>query len=183
MSTRVWFGVVGLVAMCAGTALWLLRPSARLISPPNAPVGIAPAALYATPFTDLQGHPQALGRFQGKVVVVNFWATWCAPCRDEMPAFDRLYTRWQARGVEIVGISAEEPATVASFASSVRVGYPLWTGGSEVNELSRRLGNHLGVLPHTALIGPRGEVLETRVGPYTESQLEARLLALSPNAR
>ena len=179
MSTRLWFALVGLAAMAAGTALWLLQSPARLpAAPTRATPAIAPVALYAAAFSDLQGSKRALGQFQGKLLIVNFWATWCAPCREEMPAFDRIQARWGDR-VQVVGISAEEPAKVAAFSSTLKVSYPLWVGGDEVSELSRRLGNHSGVLPHTALIGPTGEVLETRVGPYTETELDARLRSFS----
>jgi thiol-disulfide isomerase/thioredoxin len=182
LSTRAWFALVGVLAMAAGTALWLLGRPARLPDPTPVPARISPAALYATGFNDLRGTAQSLGQFQGKVLVLNFWATWCAPCREEMPAFQRLHSRWAERGVRFVGISAEEAAKVAPFAASLGIEYPLWVGADNVAELSRRLGNHLGVLPHTALIGPGGEVLETRVGPYTEKDLEARLAALAPKS-
>ena len=175
MNARWTFTAVGLAAVAAGTALWLAnRPPAMTSAP-----AVAPAALLAASFADAEGRRQPLGRFQGKLLVLHFWATWCAPCLEEMPAFDRLQSRWAGRGVQFIGLSAEEPDKVAAFARQAGIRYPLWTGGDEVGELSRRLGNRLGVLPHTVLISPSGEVLETRVGPYTESDLEARLSAFS----
>jgi hypothetical protein len=99
-----------------------------------------------------------------------------------MPAFARLQTRWAERGVQFVGLANEDPGKVHPFGRGLGITYPLWTGGQEVAELSRRLGNRLGVLPHTAIIGPSGEVLETKVGPYSEKDLEQRLSAFAPKS-
>jgi thiol-disulfide isomerase/thioredoxin len=176
VTQKSFFALIGALALAAGTILWLLgRPPGRAAPAPQ----IAAGALYATSFTDAQGRPQALGQFQGRVLVLNFWATWCGPCREEMPAFERVQARWKDRGVQFLGVSAEEPAKVNQFGRDLGVSYPLWTGGDEVNELSRRLGNRLGVLPHTVIVAPGGEILETRVGPYTEPELEQRLTAFA----
>ncbi|HYC35793.1 MAG TPA: TlpA disulfide reductase family protein [Usitatibacter sp.] len=182
MSARTSFFLVALLAFAAGGGLWWHQHETR--SKTRTPVeagDIGPGALYATRFFAPDGSPQGLGQFQGQLLVLNFWATWCAPCRDEMPAFDRVARRWKDRGVQVLGITAEEPARVRDFATSLRVSYPLWTGGAEVGELSRRLGNRLGVLPFTALVGRDGRLLETRVGPYTEDELETRLTRFSAN--
>ena len=180
MNARWQFAGVGLAAVVAGTALWLANRAGTPLPAPG-PVGIAPPALYAASFVDALGRSRSLGEYQGKLVVLNFWATWCGPCLEEMPAFTRLQTRWAGRGVQFVGLSGESPEPVERFGRKLGINYPLWTGGDGVGELSRRLGNRIGVLPHTALIGPTGEVLETKVGPYSESELEQRLAAFAPN--
>jgi thiol-disulfide isomerase/thioredoxin len=183
VSTRWLFAGVGIAAFVAGAGLWMAkRPQGSLPTTTPAAVSIAPAAILAASFTDGGGRAQSLGQFQGKLVIVNFWATWCAPCREEMPAFNRLQARWGSRGVQFVGLANEAPAKVEPFGQTLGITYPLWTGGDEVGELSRRLGNRLGVLPHTAILGPSGEVLETRVGPYSESELESRLAAFAPKS-
>ena len=175
---RWGFAAIALASVAAGTALWwVARP------PGSAPALPAPAisagALWSASFRDLEGRPRGLGEFQGNVVVLNFWATWCAPCREEMPAFSRLHERWQGRGVRFVGIANDDPDKVARFSRDFAIRYPLWTGGDEVSQLSRRLGNRLGVLPHTVILDLDGRVLETRVGPYTEADLEAKLAAFA----
>lgn len=178
MTSGRLFLAIGVLAAAAGTSLWYwARPIPRAIpaAPTLAAPAIAPAALYAATFTDGEGVSRSLGQFQGRVVVVNFWATWCGPCRAEMPAFERLHRRWAERGVRFVGLSGEEAQAAARFGRELGITYPLWTGGDEVQELSRRLGNGMSVLPHTVLLGPSGEVLEQRVGPYTEADLESRL--------
>ena len=169
---RFVFAAVGVAALMAGTALWLATAPAptRLAAP-----DISSSALFAAGFHDLQGASRSLGEFQGKVVVLNFWATWCPPCRDEMPAFSRLQAAWAPRRVQFVGLSSEEPARVAAFARALGVTYPLWVGGDEVEGLSRRLGNVSGALPHTVVLDASGRVVAAKVGAYSEGALRAVL--------
>jgi thiol-disulfide isomerase/thioredoxin len=173
MSLRWVFSGVAILAVLAGAAMFL--GSREVGSPP--PANVAPSAIYAAGFRDGQGANRSLAQFQNKLLVVNFWATWCAPCREEMPAFTRLQSRWAGRNVQFVGLAQDDPAQVERFGRELAINYPLWTGGDEVGELSIRLGNRLGVLPHTVILDPRGQVLEQRVGPYTETALEERLVA------
>ena len=173
---RALFAWVGLAAAFAGTALWLAtRPA-----PPAAMGGTLPGALMAATFKDLEGRPHSLAELQGKVVVVNFWATWCAPCRGEMPGFQRLQARWASRGIQFVGVSNEDAGKVAAFARSLGITYSLWVGGDEVNEMSRRLGNGQGVLPHTVVLDRSGASAAARVGTYPEDDLETALSRLAP---
>ena len=174
MTARWFYPLVAVAALAAGTALWMAtRPAAPTLASTAAP-SIAPAAMFATPFSDTEGRPQSLGQYQGRIVVLNFWATWCAPCREEMPAFTRLQARWASRGVQFVGVSSEEAAKAARFGRDVGVNYPLWVGDG-AGELSRRLGNSAGVLPHSVILDGSGRVLEQKVGPYREQELEAIL--------
>ena len=171
MSSRGVFAGVALVAALAGIALWLANsPETR-----DPPVELAPAALFAATFRDTNGQEQALGRFEGKWLVLNFWATWCAPCREEMPGFERLQARWSGRNVQFVGVAHDDPVEVARFGTALGIHYPLLTGGDEVDELARRLGNRAGVVPYTVLIDPRGHVLQRKVGAYSVEALDAEL--------
>ncbi len=131
------------------------------------------------PSTIPAGSPQSLGRYQGRIVVLNFWATWCAPCREEMPAFQRLQARFGGRGVQFVGLANDDPAKVTRFASDLGIAYPLWLGGAEVDELARRLGEKQGVLPFTVIIDRTGNVVAQKVGAYSEAELAARLEPLA----
>ena len=170
---RALFLTIGALALAAGALLWwLARPA------PERPPDIAPAALFGAPFTDTRGVQHTLGEFQGQVIVVNFWATWCAPCREEMPAFQRLHERWAGRGVRFVGLSEEEAGPVQTFASQWGIHYPLWLGAT-VGELEQRLGNRTRVLPFTVVIDRLGRPTEMKVGAYSESQLNAVLARLA----
>ena len=174
------FALVGVLAGLAGTVLWL---ATRPASPVHDTIpSVSPAAVMAATFRDTDGRRRSLGEFQGTAVVVNFWATWCAPCRQEMPAFQRLQAKWAGR-VQFVGISAEEAPKVAQFAKSLGISYPLWVGGDEVSELSRRLGNRMGVLPHTVVLDANQAIMTSKVGAYPEVDLDAALYLIAANSR
>ena len=170
---------VALLAALAGVSLLLAGRSASPPALEAGPVEASPAAILAAPFTDGEGRAQVLGQFVGKVLVVNFWATWCTPCREEMPGFVKLQARWKDRGVQFVGLAQDDAAKVAAFGRELGVNYPLWLGEAQVMDLSRRLGNRLGVLPHTVLLDGQGRVIESRIGVYHEDALESRLVAIT----
>lgn len=172
-----WVAVALAAFAVGGLAWWWTRPLPAVSEP-----AIAGAALYAASFRDSSGQPRSLGELQGKVLVLNFWATWCAPCREEMPAFERAHRRWREKGVAFVGISDEPPELLARFGRELGITYALWSGGEAAGELSRRLGNRLAVLPFTALVDPRGRVVGAKVGPYTERELEKVLADLTGKA-
>ena len=178
MSLRWLFALVGVLAALAGTVLWL---AARPSRDTAAVVDAAPAAIWAASFRDLDGRARALGEFQGRILVVNFWATWCAPCREEMPGFQRLQAKWPASSVQFVGLSAEDSNKVAGFGRGLGITYPLWVGGDEIGELSRRLGNGGGVLPHTVVFDRAGKVAAAKVGAYNEAELARIIEGLAAN--
>jgi thiol-disulfide isomerase/thioredoxin len=175
MSRAVFAGIAALAVGGGAMLWWNVHPSPEPATPP-----IAPAALWSASFTDIDGQAHTLGELQGKILVVNFWATWCVPCREEMPGFSRLHERWKSRGVRFIGLADDDPAKVARFANDLSISYPLWTGGDTVGELGRRLGNRLGVLPYTVIIDPAGRSLDTKVGPYTEDELARKLEVFAP---
>jgi thiol-disulfide isomerase/thioredoxin len=177
MNLKVLFAGIGLLALLAGTALWVGTREAKTGA--GLATDASPAAIATARFIDANGEPRSLGQFVGQIVVVNFWATWCAPCREEMPGFTRLQERWKGR-VQFVGLASDDRAKVDRFGRDLGVNYPLWTGGQEVMDLSRRLGNRLGVLPHTVLLDRDGRVLESRIGLFAEDVLADRLSKLAP---
>jgi thiol-disulfide isomerase/thioredoxin len=92
------------------------------------------------------------------VLVVNFWATWCAPCREEMPEFIRAQGEWGGRGLQFVGIAVDQADKVRQFAGEIGLNYPALIGGYGAMELSKSLGNQLMALPFTVIIGRDGTV-------------------------
>ena len=133
--------------------------------------------LFAAHFADLDGRPQALAQWRGKTLVVNFWASWCAPCREEMPAFSRLQTRHAGAGVQFVGIAIDSPHNVAEFARRLSVSYPLLIGETDGPALMRALGNVSLALPYTVLIDADGRPRFARLGRLDERELDALLAA------
>jgi thiol-disulfide isomerase/thioredoxin len=131
----------------------------------------AGAAILTHRYQGLDGGPAGLDHLRGQVLIVNFWATWCEPCREEIPLFIRLRREYAIKKVEFVGISIDQAAKVAEFAKAYRIDYPLVLAGIEAIELSRRAGNKAGVLPYTVLLDRRGRLAGRLLGQVTEAGL------------
>jgi thiol-disulfide isomerase/thioredoxin len=128
--------------------------------------------VFAARLVNPEGGTPTLEQWRGRVLVVNFWATWCAPCREEIPVFVRLQERYGARGLQFVGIAFDQPDKVAAFAREFRVNYPLLLGGLDTMELLREAGNRAGVLPFTLVIDRQGKVVSREPGGLKEARLE-----------
>jgi len=125
---------------------------------------------------DVDGKPRALAEWRGKLVLVNFWASWCAPCREEMPLLDRTQERFAAKGLQIVGVASDSAADTRTFLDAVPVHYPILIDDPAKGEdLSETFGNDRDVLPYSVLIGSDGRILARRAGNFTEAKLEAWL--------
>jgi thiol-disulfide isomerase/thioredoxin len=167
-SRRAWLigaAAVAALTVGAGTAWYRLQPHAAADG----------SAILGLVLPDAEGRQQAMAQWRGKVLVVNFWATWCAPCREEMPHFVAAQTRDAAKGVQFVGIAVDDAAKVRSFAQQLGLNYPSLIGGYGAIELSRTLGNHLAALPFTVILGRDGKVALTHLGPLSAAKLDAVL--------
>jgi len=162
-------------ALAALGALVLGVYAFRMLPEP-APGSRDSGPLLAVSLPDADGQPQNLAQWRGRLLVVNFWATWCAPCREEMPMFVRAQTAYGAKGLQFVGIAVDDAVKVRQFASEIGLNYPALIGGYGAMELSKTLGNSVMALPFTIVIGPKGDVVLTQLGPVREAQLE-RLVA------
>lgn len=136
---------------------------------------VAAAAILEGPLQTLDGATQNLSRFRGRVLVINYWATWCAPCREEIPLFVRLQQEYGGKGVQFVGIAIDQPDKVREFAREFRINYPLLIAGMDAMELSRKAGNKAGVLPYTLVLGRQGNIAASLVGGITEARMRAQL--------
>lgn len=134
--------------------------------------------IYATRLGDLQGGLQHVEQWRGRVLVVNFWATWCAPCREEIPDFVRLQQSHGARGLQFVGIAIDQPDKVEQFAREFRMNYPVLIGGLGSLNLLREVGNRAGVLPYTVVIDRGGRLVSQKAGGVKLHELEASVKPL-----
>ena len=129
---------------------------------------VAPLAL-----TGLDGKRVALpSAFAGRTLVVNIWASWCAPCIKEMPELQRFAAKQDANGVQVVGIALDDPAAVRAFLAKVRVSYPILLDVPGAADAGVRLGNPKGVLPYSVLISGDGRLLKQRIGPFVPGEIE-----------
>lgn len=134
--------------------------------------------VLAASLMGVDGKLQPFEQWRGKVLVVNFWATWCAPCREEIPEFIRFQNRFGADGVQFVGVAIDQKERVAPYAKEMGINYPLLVGGLETMEFARQLGNQRSVLPFTLVIDRKGRVNTAQVGILKPEKLEALLKPL-----
>jgi peroxiredoxin len=167
------------IAVAAGAALLAGLWVGQLSSPGTSASGEAATALLGVSLPDAEGNEQALAQWKGKVLVVNFWATWCAPCREEMPLFVRVQRERGAQGVQFVGIAVDSVDKVRPFARELGLNYPTLIGGFGAMELSKTYGNGIMALPFTVIIDRKGHVAHTQLGPLKEAQLDAILRQLA----
>jgi thiol-disulfide isomerase/thioredoxin len=128
-------------------------------------------ALFGVALPDAKGREQSIGQWKGKVLVVNFWATWCVPCREEMPEFVKAQQEFGPRGLQFVGIAIDDVPKVEAFAAELGLNYPVLIGGYGAIELSRTFGNRLGALPFTIIVDRVGRISHTQLGPIKDAQL------------
>lgn len=122
-------------------------------------------AVLKADLPDLAGKAQALAQWRGKVLVVNFWASWCPPCRAEIPGFIDLQKKYQGRGLTFVGIAEDSADKAGAFAKKIGVNYPVL-----VDENASVL--NLSGLPYTVVFDRKGEVVATHVGAWPEEELD-----------
>jgi len=135
-------------------------------------------ALFAARFTDAQGKTQPMTQWQHQVIVVNFWATWCPPCRDEMPELSALQEKYRDRGLVVLGISTDDVAKTRQFAQDMPVSYPLLASEADTMNLAATLGNDRDVLPYTLVLRRDGSVATRYFGRIDSQALESTLSPL-----
>ena len=128
-------------------------------------------------FKDLAGKSHAVAELRGSIAVVNFWATWCGPCRHEMPRLDHFARTWRPRGVEVVGIALDDSAHVKDFLKKTPVSYPLWIAGDDGMDLLPALGDGGIVVPFTVLLNRQGKPVARWTGEVTDADLNRALTA------
>ena len=153
---------------------------------PQSEASIAPdaaAKLADLAVTTPQGQPVSLSQWQGKVRVVNFWATWCPPCREEMPEFSRVQEKLAGKGVQFVGIGIDTPDNIINFQKTNPVSYPLLMGSYDVLKLTVELGNKTSALPFTVILDREGKITHITTGKLSEAELERLLPPLYASAQ
>ncbi len=168
---RRWM-LIGIVALVmAGAGAWV---ATKRIAP-AAPTDFAVATLLAQTLPDPGGKSVNLERYRGRVLVVNFWATWCPPCVEEMPELSTIAREYAARGVEVLGIGVDLPGKIAQFAAKRPTSYQLLVADKTGYELSRQFGNRSLGLPYTVVIDPRGRVAKRILGRFNGKELRSAL--------
>lgn len=178
MTRRGAFALLALVAAASAAGgyaahRWWLSPATD-----SADRRVRADMVFSARLGSLSGETQTLERLRGRVLVVNFWATWCAPCREEIPVFIRMQQRHGARGLQFVGIALDHAEAVSSFQREFGINYLILLGDLKTMELMRETGNRTGVLPYTLVIDREGRIAGSKIGGLDEDRLEAMVAPL-----
>lgn len=150
----------------AGLAWWRLRP-ADVASD-------AVSGLWSQEFPGLSGQPPvAMHQYLGKPLLLNFWATWCPPCVEELPLLDRFYQERRAKGWTVLALAVDQEAAVARFLQKRPLSLPVAIAGMQGAALGKELGNSAGGLPYSVLFDAKGMARERKMGQLHESDLQA----------
>jgi thiol-disulfide isomerase/thioredoxin len=168
---RFWLIALPLALAALAAGIWFARGHYA----PRSADAAALAALHQASYPAPQGRQHALAQWSGKLRVVNFWASWCAPCREEMPDFDELARQYRNQGVEFIGIAVDTPANVQAFLQKHPVSYPVLIGEGGAHGLARALGNTSGALPYTLMLDAEGRIVMHHLGRLPRATLDAAL--------
>ena len=167
--------LIALFALAIAALLFQYFHSARSVKNPTT---TSTRSLFAASFIDTEDKMQSLSQYRGKVLIINFWASWCPPCREEMPMLDEFQADYGAKDVRIVGISVEDTDHLKTFSTGHKFGYTLLAGDFEAMALSQALGNDKSMLPFTVVIDKQGKIAQLMFGKVDKSMLEKTLVPL-----
>lgn len=175
-SIKRWIIVAVVAALALGAGAWFAEQRSGNTAGPANPA--AAAALFNLALPDPAGKEQRIDQWRGKVVVVNFWATWCAPCREEMPEFIRAQKEHGDKGLQFVGIAVDQADKVQQYVQEIGLNYPALIGGFGAMELSKTLGNELMALPFTVVLDRKGSIAHTQLGVLKPDKLASLVKSL-----
>ncbi|MEB0140450.1 TlpA disulfide reductase family protein [Undibacterium sp. CCC2.1] len=176
MINKRWIAVTTLVALLGGG---LGIYAGNIAAQAETPQATAVRQLLAKSLPDSEGKPHSLSQWNKHFLVVNFWATWCTPCVQEMPELSALQKELQGTNSQIIGLGIDSPSNIAEFTKKHPVSYPVYVAGIDGSELSRALGNQAGGLPFTVLINGTGKVVKTYLGRLKMAELRADITKFS----
>ena len=163
---QVVFGGVAVLAAIAGTGLALKKQPAGLDMETQ-------QALWNAEFDTPDGQILKMQNLQGRPLVINFWATWCAPCVEEMPLLDIFFRQNVAKGWQMVGLAIDQPSRVRQYLSQNAISYPIGLAGMTGTELGRLLGNEVGGLPFTVVLDGKGGLIQRKLGKLSAQEIQA----------
>ena len=163
---QVVFGGVAVLAAIAGSGLALKKQPAGLDMETQ-------QALWNAEFDTPDGQVLKMQNLQGRPLVINFWATWCAPCVEEMPLLDIFFRQNASKGWQMVGLAIDQPSRVRQYLSQNAISYPIGLAGLTGTELGRYLGNEVGGLPFTVVLDGKGGVIQRKLGKLSAQEIQA----------
>ena len=179
-SDYLWRGALAVVFFIAGFVMFNVMHDS---SPPEARSGEIKTVMVGDSLPDfklpdLSGRLRSVDEWRGQVLAINFWASWCPPCLEEIPHFIDLQTEYREAGVQFLGLSSEDLETVRAFADTLAINYPLLVGAHQVIDLAVEFGNQHGALPYTVIVDRDGQIRFIKHGPISLSEAEQVIVGL-----
>lgn len=164
----LYVGAAGAAGVAGMGAAWLNYEPQKLT--PGQTTAVQDA-FWAMSFDTPDGQPQAMSSYRGKPLLLNFWATWCPPCVEELPLLDAFYQEQKGKGWQVLGLAVDQPSAVRKWLQAKPLGFAVGMAGLDGTELSKSLGNLSGGLPFTAVFGVSGALLHRKTGKVSKEDL------------
>lgn len=171
-SRRAWLGAAAATVAAAGVGAWVWRGMAQSSA--------AQAAFWERKFQGADGREMRMSDFKAKPLVLNFWATWCPPCLEELPLLESFFLQNQSNGWQVLGLAADRDASVRRFLARMPLSYPVGLTDNKGVELSQSLGNDGGGLPFTIFFDAGGRLMRHKIGRLDADDLKSWASALKP---
>lgn len=171
MKRQYFFAGFALLCFGLGAGLYYAYHAASQ----NKPAPIQPISMKNQPrpdfhLADLHNKSHDITQWDGKVILLNFWATWCPPCRHEIPGFNKLYNKYKDKGFVIVGVALDSRQNAIDFLDPMGINYPILIGDKTGLDLTRQYGNDMGLLPYSVIIDRKGIIRDTVAHAISEKQ-------------
>jgi thiol-disulfide isomerase/thioredoxin len=154
--------IVALLALLGGiTAKEFLSSAAQT----------SPSPLPDFNLADVSGNQHSISEWQGKILIINFWATWCPPCRKEIPEFIALQEQYAPNGLQFIGIAIDDQDAVEDYLASIKINYPMLIGGVSGIALAHQLGNNIDAVPFTLIVDRKGQIIHRHPGEFSLEQI------------
>lgn len=155
--------IVALAAMTTGVLMEITRQTPEIIEAAAKPIDFS--------FPDASDRMQSVNQWRGKVLVINFWATWCAPCLQEIPEFIKLQSKFAQRGLQFIGVAIDDKDPVTAYLKNIEINYPILIAGDAGIGLSQQFGNIINAVPFTVIVNQAGEIVHRQPGEISTDQL------------
>jgi thiol-disulfide isomerase/thioredoxin len=166
MNRRTWiYSTVGVAAAAIGAA------AARFVNKPGEPISAEAQEFWRLSLDSPDGQNVVLSSFKGKPLLVNFWATWCPPCIEELPELNAFYLAQRSSGFQVLGLAVDQPSAVRKWLAAKPLSFPVAMAGLEGTQLSKTLGNLSGGLPFSVVFGANGTLLHRKTGKVNSEDL------------